>query len=126
MPEGVPVGERVSFEGFEGAPEAVLNPKKKLWEKIAVDLKTNAGDHFSGAPPLLLMLFVWYLPSNFVTQGADAKFLAQKTLDVAGRLLGLRLCAVPPVPHMVMVPVYALTWKVAMQRVWLSTRIPLS
>ncbi|CAL5218911.1 g657 [Coccomyxa viridis] len=42
VPEGVPVGERVSFEGFEGAPEAVLNPKKKLWEKIAVDLKTNA------------------------------------------------------------------------------------
>ena len=45
MPEDVPVGERVSFEGWEGAPEAVLNPKKKLWEKIAPDLKTNAGKH---------------------------------------------------------------------------------
>ena len=44
VPEGVPVGERVSFEGFEGPPEAVLNPKKKLWEKIAVDLKTNTGE----------------------------------------------------------------------------------
>ena len=43
VPEGVPVGERVSFEGFDGAPEAVLNPKKKLWEKIAPDMKTNAG-----------------------------------------------------------------------------------
>ena len=45
VPEGVPVGERVSFEGWEGAPEAVLNPKKKLWEKIAPDLKTDAGKH---------------------------------------------------------------------------------
>lgn len=43
VPEGVAVGERVSFEGFEGAPEPVLNPKKKLWEKIAPDLATNAG-----------------------------------------------------------------------------------
>ncbi len=50
MPEGVPVGERVSFEGFEGAPEAVLNPKKKLWEKIAVDLKTNAGENLLHLP----------------------------------------------------------------------------
>ena len=43
VPEGVPVGERVSFEGFDGAPEAVLNPKKKLWEKIAADLRINPG-----------------------------------------------------------------------------------
>ena len=43
VPEGVAVGERVSFEGFPGAPEPVLNPKKKLWEKIASDLTTNAG-----------------------------------------------------------------------------------
>jgi len=48
VPEGVPVGERVSFEGFEGAPEAVLNPKKKLWEKIAPDLKTNSGKNIRG------------------------------------------------------------------------------
>ncbi len=43
VPEGVEVGERVMFEGFEGAPEPVLNPKKKLWEKIAPELTTNAG-----------------------------------------------------------------------------------
>ncbi len=43
VPEGVEIGERVSFEGFEGAPEPVLNPKKKLWEKIAPDLTTSAG-----------------------------------------------------------------------------------
>lgn len=47
MPEGVEIGERVMFEGFEGAPEPVLNPKKKLWEKIAPDLTTNAGAHGS-------------------------------------------------------------------------------
>lgn len=45
VPEGVEAGERVSFEGFEGPPEPVLNPKKKLWEKIAPDLATNAGVH---------------------------------------------------------------------------------
>ena len=43
VPEGVPVGEKVSFEGFDGPPEAVLNPKKKLWEKIAPDLRINQG-----------------------------------------------------------------------------------
>ena len=43
MPEGVAVGERVSFEGFDGPPETVLNPKKKLWEKIAPDLRINTG-----------------------------------------------------------------------------------
>uniref|UniRef100_A0A7S1X8X0 tRNA-binding domain-containing protein n=1 Tax=Tetraselmis chuii TaxID=63592 RepID=A0A7S1X8X0_9CHLO len=41
-PEGVPNGERVVFEGFEGEPEEVLNPKKKVWEKISPDLVTDA------------------------------------------------------------------------------------
>mmetsp|Transcript_18619 Transcript_18619/g.25815 ORF Transcript_18619/g.25815 Transcript_18619/m.25815 type:complete len:433 (+) Transcript_18619:104-1402(+) len=40
-PEGVPNGERLTFEGFEGEPEPVLNPKKKQFEKLAPDLKTN-------------------------------------------------------------------------------------
>jgi aminoacyl tRNA synthase complex-interacting multifunctional protein 1 len=31
-PEGAEAGERVFFEGWEGEPEAVLNPKKKIWE----------------------------------------------------------------------------------------------
>jgi hypothetical protein len=47
VPEGVEIGERVMFEGFEGAPEPVLNPKKKLWEKIAPELTTNAGVHIN-------------------------------------------------------------------------------
>ncbi|DBA68259.1 TPA: hypothetical protein ACH3X2_013874 [Trebouxia sp. C0005] len=41
-PEGVPLGEKVSFEGYEAEPEAQLNPKKKIFEKISPDLKTGA------------------------------------------------------------------------------------
>lgn len=28
----------------EGTPDEVLNPKKKVWEKLSVDLKTNSED----------------------------------------------------------------------------------
>ena len=36
-------GDRVFVEGFDqGSPEAQLNPKKKVWEKLAVDLATDA------------------------------------------------------------------------------------
>ncbi|EMC91860.1 hypothetical protein BAUCODRAFT_79459, partial [Baudoinia panamericana UAMH 10762] len=31
-PEGAQAGERVYFEGWEGEPEAQLNPKKKVWD----------------------------------------------------------------------------------------------
>ncbi|CAH1800083.1 unnamed protein product [Owenia fusiformis] len=41
-PEGSAPGERVFFEGYEnGSPDEELKPKKKVWEKLAVDLKTN-------------------------------------------------------------------------------------
>ncbi|XP_072393407.1 tyrosine--tRNA ligase, cytoplasmic [Diabrotica undecimpunctata] len=41
-PEGAIPGERVVIENFEdGKPDDVLNPKKKVWEKLQVDLKTN-------------------------------------------------------------------------------------
>jgi len=44
-PLGVPSdcvpGDRVSVEGREGVPDEVLNPKKKVWEKLSVDLATN-------------------------------------------------------------------------------------
>lgn len=44
-PEGVPPGERVSFAGYEGAAEANPNTikKKKVWEAVAPDLRTDAG-----------------------------------------------------------------------------------
>ncbi|CAG9772812.1 unnamed protein product [Ceutorhynchus assimilis] len=42
-PEGAIPGERVFIENYEsGSPDTVLNPKKKVWEKLQVDLKTNS------------------------------------------------------------------------------------
>jgi len=42
VPEGSAVGDRVTVEGEkEGQPDEVLNPKKKVWEKLSVDLNTN-------------------------------------------------------------------------------------
>jgi aminoacyl tRNA synthase complex-interacting multifunctional protein 1 len=35
-------GERVYFEGWEGEPEGVLNPKKKVWEMIQPGFTTTA------------------------------------------------------------------------------------
>jgi len=36
-------GDKVTVEGYEeGAPDEVLNPKKKVWEKLSVDLATNS------------------------------------------------------------------------------------
>lgn len=40
-PKDAPVGERLKFEGFEGEPDEVLNPKKKVWETLQVDLHTG-------------------------------------------------------------------------------------
>ena len=42
-PQGAAVGERVQFEGFSAQPEAQLNPKKKIFERIAPFLVTSAG-----------------------------------------------------------------------------------
>ncbi|WOK96715.1 hypothetical protein Cni_G05422 [Canna indica] len=40
-PEGALLGEQVSFSGYDGKPEDVLNPKKKQLEKITPHLCTN-------------------------------------------------------------------------------------
>ncbi|XP_066152545.1 tyrosine--tRNA ligase, cytoplasmic [Euwallacea fornicatus] len=41
-PEDALPGERVFVENFEsGVPDVVLNPKKKVWEKLQIDLKTS-------------------------------------------------------------------------------------
>ncbi|KAF2829269.1 nucleic acid-binding protein [Ophiobolus disseminans] len=42
-PEGAKAGERIYFEGWEGEPEAVLNPKKKIWETIQPGFTTTDG-----------------------------------------------------------------------------------
>lgn len=40
-PDGAKIGERVSFDGNEGKPEDVLNPKKKQLDKITPHLFTD-------------------------------------------------------------------------------------
>lgn len=40
-PPGVVPGDLVDFEGFTRNPDSVLNPKKKIFETVAPDLKTN-------------------------------------------------------------------------------------
>lgn len=40
-PAGAVVGERVTFAGFDGEADDVLNPKKKVWETLQVDLHTD-------------------------------------------------------------------------------------
>ncbi|CAA0838381.1 Probable methionine--tRNA ligase [Striga hermonthica] len=40
-PHGAIVGERVRFPGFEGPADEILNPKKKVWERLQVDLHTD-------------------------------------------------------------------------------------
>ncbi|KAI1760856.1 nucleic acid-binding protein [Hypoxylon sp. FL1150] len=40
-PEGAPAGERVTFEGWRGEPEGVLNPKKKVWETFQPGFTTT-------------------------------------------------------------------------------------
>lgn len=40
--DGTKIGERVTFEGYSGVPEAVLNPKLKIWETVQPLLTTDA------------------------------------------------------------------------------------
>ncbi|CAM6053418.1 unnamed protein product [Sphagnum tenellum] len=41
-PAGSKPGDKVFVEGYEeGIPDEQLNPKKKIWEKLAVDFKTS-------------------------------------------------------------------------------------
>lgn len=40
-PEGAEAGERVFFDGWEGEPEGVLNPKKKIWETFQPGFTTT-------------------------------------------------------------------------------------
>ncbi|XXG60766.1 hypothetical protein AAC387_Pa04g2595 [Persea americana] len=40
-PESAPIGERVTFPGFSGESDDMLNSKKKVWETVQVGLHTN-------------------------------------------------------------------------------------
>nr|XP_002128682.2 aminoacyl tRNA synthase complex-interacting multifunctional protein 1 [Ciona intestinalis] len=40
-PKDAVPGDKVSFEGYDGEPDSMLNPKKKVFEKIQPDLNTD-------------------------------------------------------------------------------------
>lgn len=42
VPADAKVGDKVYFEGYNGTPDAVLNPKKKIWESCQVGFTTTA------------------------------------------------------------------------------------
>lgn len=43
VPPSSKPGDKIVVEGYEtGTPDEVLNPKKKIWEKLQVDLKTSS------------------------------------------------------------------------------------
>lgn len=42
IPANVAPGDRITVDGYKGTPDVQLNPKKKVWEKLQADLKTNA------------------------------------------------------------------------------------
>ncbi|XP_077380684.1 aminoacyl tRNA synthase complex-interacting multifunctional protein 1a isoform X1 [Festucalex cinctus] len=51
-PSGAVPGDRVTFQGFSGEPDKELNPKKKVWEQIQPDLRTDGEcvATYKGAP----------------------------------------------------------------------------
>ncbi|KAJ8383003.1 hypothetical protein SKAU_G00037810, partial [Synaphobranchus kaupii] len=51
-PSGAVPGDRVTFQSFPGEPDKELSPKKKLWEKVQADLRTDAKcvATYKGAP----------------------------------------------------------------------------
>ncbi|XP_046814747.1 tyrosine--tRNA ligase, cytoplasmic isoform X1 [Vespa crabro] len=54
-PENSNPGDRIFVEGYEsGTPDEVLNPKKKVWEKLQVDLIVNESGEASWNGNLLL------------------------------------------------------------------------
>ncbi|KAF2772775.1 nucleic acid-binding protein [Teratosphaeria nubilosa] len=49
-PKDAEAGERVYFEGWEGEPEAQLNPKKKVWDDCQVGFTTTEGKEVAFDP----------------------------------------------------------------------------
>lgn len=41
-PDGAVPGDLISCEGFPRNPDPIMNPKKKIFETVAPDLKVNA------------------------------------------------------------------------------------
>ncbi|XP_059903564.1 aminoacyl tRNA synthase complex-interacting multifunctional protein 1a isoform X1 [Gadus macrocephalus] len=51
-PAGSVPGDRLTFQGFPGEPDKELNPKKKVWEQVQPDLRTDQScvATYKGAP----------------------------------------------------------------------------
>ncbi|KAF1846647.1 nucleic acid-binding protein [Cucurbitaria berberidis CBS 394.84] len=73
-------GDRVYFEGWEGEPEGVLNPKKKIWEAIQPGFTTTEG--------LEVGFDVGVVP-QLAGEGADKKTGVAKLRTATG------LCSIP-------------------------------
>lgn len=41
LPAGASIGDKVTVPGYDGAPDVLLNPKKKIWEQVQPDLKID-------------------------------------------------------------------------------------
>ncbi|XP_023126446.2 uncharacterized protein LOC111568838 isoform X2 [Amphiprion ocellaris] len=41
-PSGAEPGDRVTIQGFPGEPDRELNPKKRVWEEVQPDLRTDS------------------------------------------------------------------------------------
>uniref|UniRef100_A0A6M2DUZ7 Tyrosine--tRNA ligase n=1 Tax=Xenopsylla cheopis TaxID=163159 RepID=A0A6M2DUZ7_XENCH len=54
VPESAKPGDSIKVEGYDGPADVQLNPKKKVWEKLQVDLKVNDNGEavWQGAPLL--------------------------------------------------------------------------
>jgi len=77
-PVDAAVGERVTFAGYSGEPEASLSGKSKVWEKLAADLHSNGE------------LLACYKDVSFTTSAGVCKVKtlanAENPLDVVPRV----------------------------------------
>lgn len=74
-PADAKAGERVFFEGWQGEPEGVLNPKKKVWEMIQPGFTTTAD---------LEAAFDAGVVKELSKEGEDAKTGVGKLVTVSG------------------------------------------
>ncbi|THV54367.1 hypothetical protein BGAL_0028g00220 [Botrytis galanthina] len=74
-PAEAKAGERVFFEGWQGEPEGVLNPKKKVWEMIQPGFTTTAD---------LEAAFDAGVVKELSKEGEDAKTGVGKLVTVSG------------------------------------------
>ena len=52
VPEGVKIGEKITFESYDAAPLNEIKPKQKILEALFPDLNTNAEGiaHYKDSP----------------------------------------------------------------------------